>query len=95
MSVAFYLHIGDVLLQTGVCPEDHLELQAREGVSLGIGVPPAHIKYPENIKTYADLRRAEYPPLPDQMDAYWKGGDAEASMRGLIMAIKAKYPKPG
>lgn len=44
---------------------------------------------------YANLRRAEYPPLKDQLDAIWKGGEYEEQMRATVLAIKAKYPKPG
>lgn len=44
---------------------------------------------------YRDKRRAEYPPIGDQLDALWKGGvDAEA-MKAAVAAVKAKYPKPG
>lgn len=43
---------------------------------------------------YAALRRAEYPPLRDQLDAIWKGGaDAEA-MKVKVLSVKSKYPKP-
>lgn len=45
-------------------------------------------------KTYADRRRAEYPPIGDQLDALWKGGAAEDEMRALVMAVKNKHPKP-
>lgn len=44
--------------------------------------------------TYADLRRAEYPPLGDQLDALWKGGADAAAMKAIIDGVKAKYPKP-
>lgn len=44
--------------------------------------------------TYADLRRAEYPPIGDQLDALWKGGADAAAMKAIIDGIKAKYPKP-
>lgn len=44
--------------------------------------------------TYADLRRAEYPPIGDQLDALWKGGAEAAAMKAVIDGIKAKYPKP-
>ncbi len=49
----------------------------------------------EAAKTYADRRREEYPPLPDQLDALWKGGDEAEAMRARIQAIKVKFPKPG
>jgi hypothetical protein len=43
---------------------------------------------------YYAKRRAEYPPLADQLDAFWKGGQAQADMLAQIQAIKDKYPKP-
>tara|TARA_R110000803_G_scaffold2767_1_gene9533 strand:+ start:2299 stop:2586 length:288 start_codon:yes stop_codon:yes gene_type:complete len=49
-------------------------------------IPPA--------PTYQELRRAEYPPIGDQLDAMWKGGVDEATMLATIMAVKAKHPKP-
>lgn len=43
---------------------------------------------------YRDQRAPEYPPIGDQLDALWKGGDAAAAMLAQIQAVKAKYPKP-
>lgn len=48
-------------------------------------IPPA--------PTYRELRAAEYPPIGDQLDAMWKGGEFEKAMLDIILAIKAKYPK--
>lgn len=48
---------------------------------------------PVVLLTYADKRRAEYPPIGDQLDALWKGGDAAAEMLAAVQAVKAKYPK--
>ena len=42
---------------------------------------------------YIDLRAAEYPPIGDQLDALWKGGDAAAEMLVIVQAVKTKYPK--
>lgn len=48
---------------------------------------------------YKELRRNEYPPIGDQLDAIWKmltppaGSEAEA-MKAQISSVKAKYPKP-
>lgn len=49
------------------------------------------------IPTYPDyyvLRAREYPPLAEQMDAFWKGGIAAEDMQQKITDIKNKYPKP-
>jgi hypothetical protein len=54
-----------------------------EAIRLSKVVPP----------TYSDLRAAEYPPIGDQLDALWKGGDAAAEMLVIVQAVKVKYPK--
>jgi hypothetical protein len=46
-----------------------------------------------DIPDYYAKRRAEYPSLGDQLDALWKGGDAQTAMQSQIAAVKAKYPK--
>lgn len=43
---------------------------------------------------YRDQRASEYPPIADQLDALWKGGDAAAAMLAQVRAVKTKYPKP-
>lgn len=47
----------------------------------------------EAALTYAEKRMREYPPIGDQLDALWKGGDAAAEMLASVQAVKAKYPK--
>jgi hypothetical protein len=47
-------------------------------------------EYPD----YYAKRANEYPPLADQIDALWKGGDDYQAMLDKISAIKNKYPKP-
>ena len=47
-----------------------------------------------NFPDYYAKRRTEYPPLSDQLDAMWKGGDALSNMLQKINAVKSKYPKP-
>jgi len=44
---------------------------------------------------YRKRRREEYPLLSEQLDAIWKGGDAESQMRQRIMEIKRQFPKWG
>ena len=43
---------------------------------------------------YKDVRRAAYPDIGDQLDALWKGGDAEAAMKVLVDKVKSDNPKP-
>lgn len=47
--------------------------------------------------SYAELRRAEYPPLSDLADAmYWINQGDESKMQAYLAAcdaVKAKYPK--
>ena len=46
-----------------------------------------------NPNVYKEQRAAEYPSIGDQLDALWKGGDAQTEMLAKVMAVKAKYPK--
>jgi hypothetical protein len=43
--------------------------------------------------TYQELRAAAYPPIGDQLDAMWKGGELEAAMKQIILDVKSQYPK--
>ena len=45
-------------------------------------------------QAYIENRQREYPPIGDQLDALWKGGDAAAEMLAKVQAVKTKYPKP-
>jgi len=42
---------------------------------------------------YKTLRAKEYPPIGDQLDALWKGGEAAAEMLAKVQAVKSKFPK--
>ena len=46
-----------------------------------------------NPNAYKSKRAAEYPPIGDQLDALWKGGDAATEMLAKVQAVKTKYPK--
>jgi len=43
---------------------------------------------------YKAQRAAAYPPIGEQLDALWKGGDAAADMLARVQAVKLEYPKP-
>ncbi len=43
---------------------------------------------------YQRQRAAEYPPITEQLDALWKGGEAAAEMLARVQAVKSKHPKP-
>ena len=47
----------------------------------------------QNPDEYKYNRQAEYPPIGDQLDALWKGGEAAAEMLAKVQAVKNKYPK--
>lgn len=66
-------------------------VDARYDAETGAFLP--HRRVPE--PTYADLRRREYPPASDYLDAMVKG-DREAieAYVSTCQAVKAKYPKP-
>ena len=43
---------------------------------------------------YKQVRRVAYPPIGDQLDALWKGGDGQAAMKVLVDKVKSDNPKP-
>ena len=43
---------------------------------------------------YKDVRREAYPEIGDQLDALWKGGDAQAAMKVIVDKVKSDNPKP-
>ena len=63
------------------------------GEVITVDIEKSEIVKPE-IPDYYAKRRAEYPSIGDQLDAFWKGGDAEVEMFAKIQAVKDKYPKP-
>jgi hypothetical protein len=46
-----------------------------------------------SANAYKAKRAVEYPPIGDQLDALWKGGNDAAEMLAKVQAVKAKYPK--
>ena len=63
------------------------------GETTVVDIPKSDIVRPD-IPDYYAKRRAEYPPLAEQLDAMWKGGQAQTDMLAKIQAVKQKYPKP-
>jgi len=63
------------------------------GETTVVDIPKSDIVRPD-IPDYYAKRRAEYPPLAEQLDAMWKGGQAQTDMLAKIQAVKDKYPKP-
>ena len=57
-----------------------------------VAIDKSEIVRADNPDYYAK-RRAEYPSVGDQLDAFWKGDAAMNEMEAKIAAIKAKYPK--
>ena len=62
------------------------------GETTTVPIEKSEIVRPD-IPDYYAKRRAEYPSIGDQLDALWKGGEAQADMFDAITAVKAKYPK--
>jgi len=46
-----------------------------------------------DAQDYYHKRISNYPPIGDQLDAFWKGGAEAAAMKAKIDEVKAKYPK--
>ena len=43
---------------------------------------------------YSRTRASKYPPIGDQLDAMWKGGDDAAAMKVIVDQVKLDHPKP-
>jgi len=54
----------------------------------------AKLEAAEAKVSYRALRAKAYPPIGDQLDALWKGGQEQAAMKAAIDKVKADYPKP-
>jgi hypothetical protein len=78
---------------------DALDPKTREvedpmtGETTTVDIDKSEIVRP-TIPDYFAQRRGAYPPIGDQLDAQWKGGEEAADMFDRIQAVKAKYPKP-
>tara|TARA_R110000803_G_scaffold169688_1_gene232708 strand:- start:47 stop:301 length:255 start_codon:yes stop_codon:yes gene_type:complete len=48
----------------------------------------------KKLVQYQYDRQKTYPPMGDQLDALWKGGQAETDMKAVIDAVKSAHPKP-
>ena len=42
---------------------------------------------------YSVKRQRSYPPIGDQLDALWKGGDDAAAMKVIVDKVKSDNPK--
>jgi hypothetical protein len=58
-----------------------------------VNVELARLEEEYKLIEYKQKRATEYPPIGDQLDALWKGGDAAAEMLAKVQAVKNKYPK--
>ena len=56
-------------------------------------VASEYADYVANNK-YKDDRASSYPPIGDQLDALWKGGDDADAMKVLVNKVKSDFPKP-
>lgn len=106
MNFIVYNAAGEIL-RTGKCHETLVRLQAGEGEFVMEGVandslhsidvktgkildrPPVEPQKPD----YRVLRARAYPPMQEQLDALWKGGEDAEAMRLKIIAVKEQIPK--
>jgi len=72
---------------------DWLDTQQTKPSEAEVNAEVARLLAAHRAKEYARNRAKEYPPIGDQLDAMWKGGDAAAEMLSQVQAVKAKYPK--
>lgn len=70
-------------------------VKTRSRIAVGDADPHTYLDAAWRLANYAGLRRMEYPPMEDYLDAVAKGDDAGVeAYKAACMAVKAKYPKP-
>ena len=76
--------------QDHIIPEDYVAITNLEADQIRTAQVQANL----DALTYAEKRRAEYPPVTDYLDAVVKGDQAGiAAYIAACQAVKAKYPK--
>lgn len=114
MIAVYELMTGNILRYV-TCPREDYDINVGEGEScIEVGAPThVHARVidgrimetpvAEPEISYAQSRRANYPPVGDQLDAIWKALaqldrvalPAEAvGVLDQVTAVKAQYPKP-
>lgn len=69
--------------------DEHYDPTIPQGFMLTI-----EASYPQIVKSYADKRKEEYPPMADYLDAVVKGDiAAQKAYIDACIAVKLKYPK--
>jgi hypothetical protein len=99
------MQTGDIL-RVGQCSPAQYSVQAQDGEGL-LPFITDPLRQQVNLDTwkleeraivdqpasYLELRAHAYPSIRDQLDAFWKGGDAAEAMRVQVLAVKARFPK--
>ncbi|MGN5354321.1 hypothetical protein ACQ4P5_20165 [Ralstonia sp. L16] len=114
MIAVYELATGDIRRYV-TCPREDYDINVGEGEScIEVGAPThAHARVVDGRMeevaavtlsvSYSQQRRAEYPPIGDQLDAIWKAlaqldssvlPAESVSVLDQIVAIKARHPKP-
>jgi len=71
------------------------EVDIQTGEVKTVDLTPAEIAAAKDLRTYAELRAAEYPPFADYLDGVVKNDQAQiAAYVQACLTVKAKYPKP-
>jgi hypothetical protein len=85
----FYAYEADGS-QDHIIPKDYVAVADSEVAD----IHAARAQAAADTLTYAQKRRAEYPPVTDYLDAVVKGDQtAIAAYIAACQAVKAKYPK--
>lgn len=96
-------HVDNPWVEEGEAPEDW-DYAFRIEEVIGNPIPEGAVELEAEIEETAKgrlvlssdwhtLREDAYPPLKDQLDAMWKGGEAAQEMAALVQSIKDRYPK--
>jgi hypothetical protein len=87
------IHNGWVAADPGGDPDHWILDASKHTITLDQNAEDAY-QAALKVLGLAAERRIAYPPIGDQLDALWKGGDAQAAMKVLVDKVKSDNPKP-
>jgi len=82
--------------QSGMVTRDGIITEFPDGIPSDADIATWKTEYDAMMvaTAYVEKRVEAYPAIGDQLDALWKGGDAETAMKVIVDKVKTDFPKP-
>jgi len=81
--------------QEGMCTRDGVITKFPNGIPSQADQDKWTKEYEEYVlaNAYKEKRKVSYPPIGDQLDALWKGGEEADAMKAIVNKVKTDNPK--